>query len=128
MVVGGLGNASSSNAVKAELQEAMTRAVLDMYHKRADGFNGIVFVIYASNELRQKGMTNFNGSKTGMDDNQKFMNLDLPVEDRATKVYLFELQEAAYRVEDPERVRALDDDVLSVVNVPVFMASLDNSR
>ena len=43
-VVGGLGNASSSEAAKEWLQETMKKAsineVLDMYHKGANGFNG----------------------------------------------------------------------------------------
>ena len=132
-IIQGLGAASSGTIAVDWVREAMQKlaisAVLDVYHKCGDReFNGMVFVKFESAEARAKGITSFNASRSAFSDEKKFMNPDLPAEERVPRSFLFgfkrllvawELRKSSVHIAD-------DEPVLSVEGHPVVRAIIDN--
>ena len=115
--------------VREALQKLAISAVLEVYHKCGDReFKGMVFVKFESAEARAKGITSFNASRSAFSDEKKFMNPDLPAEERVPRSFLFgfkrllvawELRKSSVHIAD-------DEPVLSVEGHPVFRAIIDN--
>jgi hypothetical protein len=129
-VVGGLQNASSADAAKAWLREAMnninTDGVIDVYDKcKGREFNGMVFVKFGSVEKRDAAITVFNASKTSFADAPSYMNRDLPIQHRAKFSYLLGLKKLLMQWEFGNCRFDDDTGILSVGGLPVLQAAVE---
>ena len=96
-VVGGLQSASSVSVAKGWMEASLKKAGVDgygdIYHKGDDtNFNGMLFIKFESETLREDGMRKFNLMKTGLHDAKSYMSADLPVQERVPRSVLFQLK------------------------------------
>ena len=67
------------------MSKAQIEGVIDIYDKsKGQQFNGMVFVKFASVDERNVAIQAFNDSKTSFTDTRKYMNKDLPIQQRTS--------------------------------------------
>ena len=130
-VVGGLRSASSADAAKSWLREAMRKAnidFIDVYDKCKDReFNGMLFVKFGSAEKRDAAIKTFNETKNAFADDRSFMNRDKPIQQRTKFTFLLNFKRMLTSVEWKFQNVSFDEDEseISVAGVPVLRVAVD---
>ena len=129
-IVGGLQDASSADAAKSWLKDAMDKVridgVLDVYDKcQGREFNGVVFVKFSSVEKRDLAIRTFNDSTRAFNESRKFMNEDLPLKQRAKFNFLRNFKKLLVEWEFRNISFDVDSSNISVAGVPILEAAVE---
>lgn len=130
--VGGMEGASSAEAAKTWLKDTMNKAniegVLDVYDKCKGGdFNGMIFVKFSSSEKREAATKQFNDVQSIFSETCKFMNKDLPSQQRTKFSFLLSLKKLLSEW-GFKNVQFNDaSSILSVAKVPKLQATVECS-
>jgi hypothetical protein len=131
-IIGGLGAASSGQAavewVRDALQKLCIKSPQDVYHKCGDrDFNGMVFVRFDSANVRDEAIVTFNASKSFFSHEKKYLNPDLPTDERIPRSFLFAFKRllADWEFRKPSVNVNTDTAVLSVEGLPVVKAFVE---